>query len=92
VTGPGPFFPLPGDPAPLAIGDRTFALAPLVSQSALAANQSMEVWVVLLAGMLFVALLEGVLLVAATSRVREEVYSETGDLTWHDTIRARRPG
>jgi hypothetical protein len=50
---------------PLVIADRSFLLAPVVSRAALAGQQSLEVWVVLLMGMLFVALLEGVLLVAA---------------------------
>jgi hypothetical protein len=53
---------------PLVIADRSFVLAPVVSRAALAGQQSVEVWVVLLAGMLFVALLEGVLLVAASRR------------------------
>jgi hypothetical protein len=64
-AGPGPFVSLAKAERPLVIADRTYVLAPAVSKAALTRQQSLEVWVVLLAGMLFVALLEGVLLVAA---------------------------
>jgi hypothetical protein len=77
-AGSGPFLSLPGGNATLTVADRTFVLAPVVSQAALAGQQSAEVWVVLLAGMLFVALLEGVLLVAATRPIEVE----SVDLTW----------
>ena len=63
-AGPGPFVSVHGE-APLIIADRSFVLAPIVSRAALVGQQSAEVWIVLLVGMLFVALLEGVLLVAA---------------------------
>jgi hypothetical protein len=65
-AGPGPFFPLRDAEAPLVIADRSFVLAPVVSRAAMAGQQSVDLWVVLLTGMLFVALLEGVLLVAAS--------------------------
>jgi sensor domain CHASE-containing protein len=77
-VGAGPFVSLPGGDATLTVADRTFVLAPVVSQAALARQQSAEVWVVLLAGMLFVALLEGVLLVTATRPAE----IDSVDLTW----------
>jgi hypothetical protein len=47
-------------------------LVPVVSRAAMVAQQSTDVWIVLVAGMFFVVLLEGVMLVitaaAATSR------------------------
>lgn len=83
-AGPGgrAFFRMPASAAggnfvslhgqrPLTIADRSYLLAPAVSRAALVGQQSLEVWVVLLAGMLFVGLLEGVLLVA-TGRPRHE--------------------
>jgi len=77
-AGAGPFVSLPGGDGTLTVAGRSFVLAPVVSQAALARQQSAEVWVVLLAGMLFVALLEGVLLVAATRPIEVE----SVDLTW----------
>ena len=68
VAGPGPYRTVHDGERPLVIADRTFVLVPLISQSALLGQQSAEVWVVLLAGMLFVALLEGILIVSATRR------------------------
>jgi hypothetical protein len=65
-AGAGSYVPLREAEAPLVIADRSFVLAPAVSRAALVGQQSVEVWVVLLAGMLFVLLLEGVLLVAAS--------------------------
>jgi hypothetical protein len=69
----GPFVSLHGQ-RPLIIADRSFVLAPAVSKTALIGHQSLEVWVVLLAGMLFVGLLEGVLLVAAGRPRQEELF------------------
>jgi hypothetical protein len=77
-AGAGPFVSLPGGDGTLTVAGRSFVLAPVVSQAALAGQQSAEVWVVLLAGMLFVALLEGVLLVAATRPIEVE----SVDITW----------
>jgi hypothetical protein len=84
-VGSDPFVSLAGGNATLTVADRTFVLAPVVSKAALAGQQSAEVWVVLLAGMLFVALLEGVLLVAATRPIE----IESVDLTWPEA-RLRR--
>jgi sensor domain CHASE-containing protein len=77
-AGPDPFLSLPGGDATLVVADRSFVLAPVVSKAALARQQSAEVWIVLLAGMLFVALLEGVLLVAASRPIE----IDSVDLTW----------
>jgi hypothetical protein len=82
---PGPFLSLPGGDGPLLVADRTFVLAPVVSVAAVAGQRSPEVWVVLLAGMLFVLLLEGVLLVAA-ARPREPLF----DLAWSDAQAGQR--
>jgi sensor domain CHASE-containing protein len=84
-AGPGPFLRLPGGEASLTVADRAFVLAPLVSQAALAGQRSVEVWVVLLAGMLFVALLEGVLLVAASGPLEE-----TFAIPWQEVQSGRR--
>jgi hypothetical protein len=86
--GPGPYRTLDDGERVLVIADRSFVLAPVVSQAALTSQQSAEVWVVLLAGMLFVALMEGVLLVAATSR--REAARDDFDITWPEAQLGRR--
>jgi integral membrane sensor domain MASE1 len=58
--------PLPGK-VRMFVADRAFTLVPVVGGAALAAQRSGEAWIVLVAGMLLAALLQGVLLVA-TSR------------------------
>jgi integral membrane sensor domain MASE1 len=70
-AGVGPFHALHAGDTTLLVADRTYILSPLVSQAAVVAQQSAEVWVVLLAGMMFVVLLQGVLLVSL-ARHREE--------------------
>jgi integral membrane sensor domain MASE1 len=87
-AGAGPFRSLENGEKVLVIADRSFVLAPVVSQAALNTQRSAEVWVVLLAGMLFVALLEGVLLVAAT-RPREAA-QDNFDITWPEAHLGRR--
>jgi integral membrane sensor domain MASE1 len=47
----------------LGLGERAFAVVPVVDAAALAVERSGEAWIVLVAGMLLVALLQGVLLV-----------------------------
>jgi hypothetical protein len=64
-AGPAPLVPLRDHDTTLIVADRSFVLAPFVSRASLQRQQSLELWVVLLAGMLFVALLEGVLMVLA---------------------------
>jgi hypothetical protein len=51
----------------LTVGDRTYTLIPVASQATIAAERSGESWIVIIAGMLFVAVLQGILL-AATAR------------------------
>jgi hypothetical protein len=86
TAGGGPYRSLEDGEKVLVVADRSFVLAPVVSQAALNVQRSAEVWVVLLAGMLFVALLEGVLMVAA-SRQKE---AENFDITWPEAQLGRR--
>jgi hypothetical protein len=91
-AGPGPFRAPEEGERVLVVADRSFVLAPVVSQAALNTQRSAEVWVVLLAGMLFVTLLEGVLLVGATRAARAAAAASLDevDLTWPEARLERR--
>jgi sensor domain CHASE-containing protein len=52
----------------LTLADHRYRLVPVVSHAAMVAQQSTDVWIVLVAGMFFVVLLEGVMLVITGGR------------------------
>jgi hypothetical protein len=60
----------------LAVGDRVFALVPMVDRAVLAVERSGEAWIVLVCGMLLVALLQGVLLVVTGGDEAEDTLVE----------------
>jgi integral membrane sensor domain MASE1 len=55
-------------PVELSLAERRYVLVPVVSRAAMVAQQSTDVWIVLVAGMFFVVLLEGVMLVITGGR------------------------
>lgn len=61
------------------VADRAFTLVPIAGRAALAAQRSGEAWIVLVAGMLLAALLQGVLLVATS---RAEAMSAIAMAEW----------
>lgn len=94
-AGPGPFRAIEDGEQVLVVADRSFVLVPVVSQAALNTQRSAEVWVVLLAAMLFVALLEGVLMVGTVRAGRRATAAVTpavevvDDLTWPEALGRR---
>jgi hypothetical protein len=62
-AGNGPFVPLTDIELPISLADHPYVVVPLASRAAVIGQHNPQVWVVLLACMLFVALLQGVLLV-----------------------------
>jgi hypothetical protein len=71
-------------PLTLTLAERHYMLVPVVSAAALVAQQSTDVWIVLVAGMFFVVLLEGVLLVITGGRRDEDTIIETPEVVMLD--------
>ena len=63
----------------LTIAERAFAVVPVVAGPTLAVERSGEAWIVLVAGMLLVALLQGVLLVVTGREEAEDTLVEQAE-------------